>query len=114
MEQLFNGKEIPKHWKIKSMGEIFTIERGGSPRPIEEFITNDVNGINWIKIGDTKGVVKYIHHTKEKIKPEGAIRSRMVFEDDFLLSNSMSFGKPFIMKTKGCIHDGWLVIRKNT
>ncbi len=114
MEQLFNGKEIPKHWKIKSMGEVFMIERGGSPRPIEDFITNDDNGINWIKIGDTKGVVKYIHHTKEKIKPEGAIRSRMVFEDDFLLSNSMSFGKPFIMKTKGCIHDGWLVIRKNT
>ena len=113
MEQLFNGKEIPKHWKIKSMGEVFMIERGGSPRPIEDFITNDDNGINWIKIGDTKGVVKYIHHTKEKIKPEGAIRSRMVFEDDFLLSNSMSFGKPFIMKTKGCIHDGWLVIRKN-
>jgi len=95
------------------MGEVFTIERGGSPRPIEDFITNDKNGINWIKIGDTKNVVKYIYHTKEKIKPEGAKRSRMVFEDDFLLSNSMSFGKPFIMKTKGCIHDGWLVIRKN-
>jgi restriction endonuclease S subunit len=35
----------------------------------------------------------------------------MVFEGDFLLSNSMSFGKPFIMKTTGCIHDGWLLFR---
>ncbi len=105
--------DIPKHWIEKSLGEVFTIERGGSPRPIEDFITNDENGINWIKIGDTKNVVKYIYHTKEKIKQEGAKRSRMVFEDDFLLSNSMSFGRPYIMKTTGCIHDGWLVIRKN-
>jgi len=104
---------IPKHWQIKRLGEVFTIERGGSPRPIEDFITTDENGINWIKIGDTKDVVKYIHRTKEKIKPEGAKKSRMVFEDDFLLSNSMSFGRPYIMKTTGCIHDGWLVIRKN-
>jgi type I restriction enzyme S subunit len=106
-------ENIPKHWQEKSLGEIFTIERGSSPRPIEDFITNDENGINWIKIGDTKNVVKYISKTKEKIKPEGAKRSRMVYEDDFLLSNSMSFGRPYIMKTTGCIHDGWLVIRKN-
>jgi type I restriction enzyme, S subunit len=108
-----NQNKIPKHWQIKKLGEVFTIERGGSPRPIEEYITDDKNGINWIKIGDTKNVVKYIHHTKEKIKPSGAKRSRMVYKDDFILSNSMSFGKPFIMKTTGCIHDGWLVIRKN-
>ncbi|MDQ3022346.1 MAG: restriction endonuclease subunit S [Bacteroidota bacterium] len=95
------------------MGEVFTIERGGSPRPIEDYITNNVNGINWIKIGDTKNVIKYIYETKEKIKPEGIKKSRMVYEGDFILSNSMSFGKPFIMKTTGCIHDGWLVIRKN-
>jgi type I restriction enzyme S subunit len=106
-------KDIPKGWKEKSLGEVFTIERGGSPRPIEDFITNDENGINWIKIGDTKDIVKYIERTKEKIKPEGAKRSRMVYVDDFLLSNSMSFGRPYIMKTTGCIHDGWLVIRKN-
>lgn len=95
------------------MGDVFVIERGGSPRPIEEYITRNENGINWIKIGDTKGVTKYIYKTNEKIKPEGLKRSRMVYEDDFILSNSMSFGRPYIMKTTGCIHDGWLVIRKN-
>lgn len=110
---MLKDNSIPKHWQVKKLGEIFTIERGGSPRPIEEFVTDNVNGINWIKIGDTKDVVKYIHRTKEKIKPEGVKRSRMVYVDDFLLSNSMSFGRPYIMKTSGCIHDGWLVIRKN-
>lgn len=105
--------KLPKDWKCNKLGEIFTIERGGSPRPIEDFITSDVNGINWIKIGDTKNVTKYITKTNEKIKPEGVKRSRMVYKNDFILSNSMSFGKPYIMQTEGCIHDGWLVIRKN-
>ncbi|MBL7921659.1 MAG: restriction endonuclease subunit S [Bacteroidia bacterium] len=104
---------LPKGWQSKTLGEVFTIERGGSPRPIEDFITSDSKGINWIKIGDTKNATKYIYETAEKIKPEGAKRSRMVYEGDFLLSNSMSFGRPYIMKTSGCIHDGWLVIRNN-
>jgi type I restriction enzyme, S subunit len=107
------GREIPKGWEYIMLGEIFVIERGGSPRPIDDYITDADDGINWIKIGDTKGITKYIFKTKEKIKPEGIKNSRMVYEDDFILSNSMSFGRPYIMKTTGCIHDGWLVIRTN-
>lgn len=99
-------------WEIKTLGELCEIERGGSPRPIDSFLTTEENGINWIKIGDTKGVTKYITQTEEKIRPEGAKRSRMVYEGDFILSNSMSFGRPYIMKTTGCIHDGWLVLRQ--
>ena|SRR5680860_109541 len=48
--------------------------------------------------------------SKEKIKPEGIKRSRLVKDGDFILSNSMSFGRPYIMRTSGCIHDGWLVL----
>ncbi len=105
--------ELPMGWINVSLGDLFLIERGGSPRPIEDFITDAEDGINWIKIGDTKGITKYIHKTKEKIKPEGLYKSRMVYVDDFVLSNSMSFGRPYIMRTNGCIHDGWLVIRTN-
>ena len=38
-------------------------------------------------------------------------KSRWVEENEFLLSNSMSFGRPYVLKTNGCIHDGWLVLR---
>jgi type I restriction enzyme S subunit len=103
---------VKKGWETKKLGEICDIERGGSPRPIQEFITTDPNGINWIKIGDATASGKYIYKTEEKIKPEGVKRSRMVYEGDFILSNSMSFGRPYIMKTTGCIHDGWLVLHK--
>lgn len=99
-------------WQSKKLGEICEIERGGSPRPIQNFITSAPEGINWIKIGDATASGKYIYSTEEKIKPEGAKRSRLVYEGDFILSNSMSFGRPYIMKTTGCIHDGWLVLRQ--
>ncbi len=113
MQQLLKPKE---GWISDALGSKSDIFRGGSPRPIESFITEEHNGINWIKIGDVDISAKYIHTTAEKIKPNGISNSRFVNEGDFLLSNSMSFGRPYILKTSGCIHDGWLVIQnyKNT
>ncbi len=100
-----------KNWEKKKLGEVCIVERGSSPRPIEKYQTDSPDGVNWIKIGDTKGVDKYIFTTREKITKEGAEKSRYVKEGDFILSNSMSFGKPYIMKTNGYIHDGWFVFR---
>lgn len=97
-------------WKYVKLGEVCTIERGGSPRPIDDFITTDENGINWIKIGDADESM-YITKTAQRIKPVGMKKSRYVKPGDFLLSNSMSFGRPYILKIDGCIHDGWLVLR---
>lgn len=105
--------ENEKEWEVKKLGKVCTIERGGSPRPITKYITDSKDGINWIKIGDAKEGSKYITSTKEKIKPEGVKKSRFVHKGDFILSNSMSFGKPYILKIDGCIHDGWLVIHDN-
>ena len=102
--------DLPDGWCWDRLGNVSNIARGGSPRPIESYITDDENGINWIKIGDTEKDGKYIFKTKEKIKPEGLSKSRYVESGDFLLTNSMSFGRPYILKTDGCIHDGWLVI----
>ena len=98
------------HWKYVKLGDVCAVERGGSPRPIDDFITSDKNGINWIKIGDADESM-YITKTAQKIKPEGMKKSRYVKPGDFLLSNSMSFGRPYILKIDGCIHDGWLVLR---
>ncbi len=98
-------------WEEKTLGEVCVVERGSSPRPIKDFITDDKDGVNWIKIGDTKNVEKYIYTTKQKITKKGAEKSRFVEEEDFILSNSMSFGKPYIMKTKGYIHDGWFKLK---
>lgn len=102
--------DIPENWKWVKLGDVASIARGGSPRPIKAYITESPDGINWIKIGDAEKNGKYIYSCNEKIIPAGKRKSRLVHPGDFLLTNSMSFGRPYITKVEGCIHDGWLVI----
>ena len=114
MQQLLTGKKrlpgFSEEWCKDEFSKLANILRGGSPRPIEQYIVK-TGGVNWIKIGDVERGAKYICRTKEQIHKSGIIHSRYVYEGDLLLSNSMSFGRPYILKTEGCIHDGWLVIQ---
>ena len=96
-------------WEEKRLFDLLIIQRGASPRPIQSFISYE--GVNWIKIGDISEEAKYIEKTKQKITHEGAKKSRKIKPNDFILSNSMSFGRPYISKIHGCIHDGWLLMR---
>ncbi|WP_299187091.1 restriction endonuclease subunit S [uncultured Campylobacter sp.] len=114
LSHAFNGKLTNSNlnsWQVKKLGEIFDIFRGGSPRPIKSFLTDDENGVNWIKIGDVGVGSKYITQTKQKIHKDGLRQSREVKIGDLLLTNSMSYGRPYISKINGAIHDGWLVFQ---
>ena len=115
MQQLLTGKKRLEgfcgEWKEVRLGDVASINRGGSPRPIEQYLTKG-EGFNWIKIGDVGVNAKYITSTEEKIIKEGLSKTRFVKSGDFILSNSMSFGRPYILKIDGCIHDGWLVIQE--
>ena len=104
-------KGYTDEWEQRKFSDLVLIERGGSPRPIDAYITDAPNGLNWVKIGDAPEQGRYITKTAEKIRPEGLSKTREVHPGDLILSNSMSFGKPFIMGIDGCIHDGWLLIR---
>ena len=105
--------DIPESWKWVRLGDVLEIARGGSPRPINAYLTDSKDGVNWIKIGDTEKGGKYISSTNQKIIREGMKKSRYVKKGDFLLSNSMSFGRPYILNIDGCIHDGWLVLSQD-
>jgi len=102
------GDSYKIHWK--KMGEIMDICRGASPRPIRNFLTSSENGIPWIKIGDVSPNSKYIISTAQFITHEGVAKSRLLKKGDFILSNSMSFGRPYILNIDGCIHDGWVAL----
>lgn len=102
--------DIPEGWVWAKLGSLFSIERGSSPRPIQAYLTTSEDGVNWIKIGDSEAGAKYITSTSEKITQEGAKRSRLVSIGDFIISNSMSFGRPYIMAINGYVHDGWNII----
>lgn len=99
-----------KNDDMKTIDDVANICRGASPRPIAKYLTDDENGINWIKIGDVAEEDIYITHTAEKVTEDGAKKSRAVEPGDFILSNSMSFGRPYIVGIQGCVHDGWLII----
>ncbi|EEP2833539.1 restriction endonuclease subunit S [Salmonella enterica] len=107
-DQLFSFDEGEVEWK--TLGEIAKIQRGASPRPIAQYMTDADDGIPWIKIGDTSPDSKYINGTAQKVTPDGAKKSRILNPGDFVISNSMSFGRPYILSITGAIHDGWASI----
>lgn len=100
-----------KDWKFQRLGSLMSIKRGGSPRPIEQYLTEDKDGLNWLKIGDIPKEAKYITKTSKKIRREGLNKTTLVKKGDFILSNSMSFGRPYILAIDTCIHDGWLTFQ---
>ena len=105
LEELVKSRFIemftPFENQTKSMDDICSICRGASPRPISAYVTDNYDGVNWIKIGDVGEDDIYITHTKEKITEVGALKSRRVKPGDFILSNSMSFGRPYILGING-------------
>ena len=98
--------------EFKSLGEIAQVNRGASPRPISKYITDDAEGVPWIKIGDIGANSKYVTKTVQRITIEGAKKSRNLKKGDFIISNSMSYGRPYILDIDGAIHDGWASISK--
>ena len=108
--ELFGDINInDKGWDIEPLGNLCTIVRGGSPRPIEQFLGGDVP---WIKIGDaTDGDNIYLNSTKEHIIQEGVKKSRLVKAGSLIFANcGVSLGFARIITFDGCIHDGWLAM----
>ncbi len=122
MQQLFprEGETQPRlrfpefqnagEWAADILGTLSLIIRGGSPRPINDFLTTAADGLNWLKIGDVDKEAKYVTRTSDKVMPEALCKTREVKPGDLILSNSMSFGRPYILQIKTCIHDGWIAI----
>ncbi|MBS6189074.1 MAG: restriction endonuclease subunit S [Haemophilus parainfluenzae] len=102
-----DGVEVPKGWELKELGSLMTIKRGGSPRPIKDFISD--KGLNWVKISDaTAEDNPFLFSTKEYIKSEGLSKTVLLKKGSLILSNSATPGLPRFLELDACIHDGWL------
>lgn len=102
-----DGGEMPKGWEVKELGSLMTIKRGGSPRPIKDFISD--KGLNWVKISDaTAEDNPFLFSTKEYIKSEGLSKTVLLNKGSLILSNSATPGLPRFLELDACIHDGWL------
>ena len=100
--------KVRKDWVLRPLKYVSVIVRGGSPRPIEHYMADDDTGYNWIRIGDSIKGSKYITSTFRKLLPKGLSKTRFIKKGSLILSNSMSFGQPYILGIDGCIHDGWV------
>ena len=99
--------EIPDGWDANPLGQYLEIKRGGSPRPIKEYIVE--KGLPWTKIADaTKEPSPFLFRTKECIKEEGLKKTILLKKGSLILSNSATPGMPKFLELDACIHDGWL------
>jgi len=101
------GDELPEGWRVGAIGDILEIKRGGSPRPIQDYLSD--NGYRWLKISDaTATACPFIFNIKEHIKPEGLKNTVLKKAGDIVLSNSATPGMPKILAVDSCVHDGWM------
>lgn len=104
-------REIPEGWEVKKLENVMNVNRGGSPRPIDDYISD--KGLHWLKISDaTASSSPFILNTKEYIKESGLKKTVMMKADSIVLSNSATPGMPRILNIDTCIHDGWLYFSK--
>lgn len=98
---------VPEGWDVGKLGNYVTVKRGGSPRPIHDFLVAE--GLPWVKISDaTASSSRFLMETKQFIKPEGLKKTVMLKKGELILSNSATPGLPKFLNLDACIHDGWL------
>ena len=97
----------PTTWKDGVLSDFVDIKRGGSPRPIQEYLADE--GLRWLKISDVTSLNSpFVLEIKEHIKPEGLKKTVFLKSGELVLSNSATPGIPKIIDVDTCIHDGWL------
>lgn len=105
-------EEAKADWEVKPLGSLVTVKRGGSPRPIQDFLSD--TGLRWLKISDVTSLSSpYIFEIKEHIKEEGLSKTTLLKAGSLILSNSATPGIPKILQVDSCIHDGWLHFPKS-
>ena len=105
--------DIPKGWRVEQLGKELEVKRGGSPRPIKDYISD--SGYRWLKISDaTASTSPFIFEIKEHIKKEGLKKTTLLKRGSLVLSNSATPGIPKFLEIDSCIHDGWLHFPKTS
>lgn len=93
---------------VVRLGDVCTVGRGSSPRPIkdERFFTGGT--IPWVKIADATASGKYIHKTGLFVNEYGASFSRILKSGSLIFPASGTLGIPRFLGVEACVHDGWL------
>ena len=107
----WNGS-VPDSWIDGKLGDFADIKRGGSPRPIQKYLSD--SGLRWLKISDVTSLqTPFVIDIKDHIIEDGLKKTVFLKEGSLILSNSATPGIPKILDVDSCIHDGWLYFPKS-
>ncbi|RCL62494.1 MAG: restriction endonuclease subunit S [Pseudomonas sp.] len=101
--------EVPEHWDVKAIRWLSPVQRGASPRPIDDPKYFDDDGeYGWVRIEDVTASNGFLEETKQQLSTLGSSLSVKLNPGALFLSIAGSVGKPCITRIKACIHDGFV------
>ena len=101
--------EVPEHWDVKAIRWLSPVQRGASPRPIDDPVYFDDDGeYGWVRIEDVTASDGFLEETKQRLSELGSSLSVKLSPGALFLSIAGSVGKPCITRIKACIHDGFV------
>lgn len=100
---------VPARWEIKAIKWATPVQRGASPRPIDDPSYFDDDGeYAWVRISDVTAAGMYLDATEQRLSDLGSSLSVKMQPGSLFLSIAGTVGKPCIANIKCCIHDGFV------
>lgn len=105
--------EVPGHWDVKSIKWLSPVQRGASPRPIDDPKYFDGEGeYAWVRIADVSSSDGELRDTTQRLSELGSSLSVKINPGELFISIAGTVGKPCISAIKACIHDGFVYFPK--
>lgn len=101
--------EVPGHWEVKSIKWLSPVQRGASPRPIDDPKYFDDEGeFAWVRIADVSASDGVLRETTQRLSELGSSLSVKIYPGELFISIAGTVGKPCISEINACIHDGFV------
>ncbi|KLI76050.1 MULTISPECIES: restriction endonuclease subunit S [Lacticaseibacillus] len=97
-------------WEKRKLGDLSTIRRGASPRPINspEWFS-DTSSVGWLRISDVTEQNGRIYSVAQHLSEKGQKKTLVLTKRHLILSIAATVGKPVQNYTALGIHDGFIV-----
>lgn len=100
---------VPEDWQVLQIRRLSSVNRGSSPRPIDDPKYFDEQGEwSWVRIADASAAQGKLQQTTQRLSELGSSLSTKLLPGSLFVSIAGSVGKPCITDIKCCIHDGFV------
>jgi type I restriction enzyme S subunit len=101
--------KVPKHWDVMGIKWLSAVQRGASPRPIDDPKYFDDDGeYAWVRISDVSSSNGVLRETTQRLSDLGSSLSVKLTPNTLFISIAGTVGKPCITEIYACIHDGFV------